>query len=59
MTIEEFNKTGFTGGMKANHAALPDQEFKIISVDFNEKLICIDRDDSPDWCRCENITIVK
>jgi len=63
MTIEEFDKTGFTGQMKCRYKL---QEYDIISVDFEEKLIAIneakrfDYEDcfQPDWKRCENITII-
>jgi len=63
MTIEQFDKTGFTGGMKCRYKL---QEYDIIMVDFEEKLIAINEtktynDDSDDdlfWKRCENITLL-
>lgn len=63
MTIEEFDKTGFTGQMKCEYKG---KEYDIYSVDFEEKIIAIDEtgnfgldnDYSLDWKRCENITIL-
>ena len=59
MTIEEFNKTGFTGNMQC--------EFKnrirdIFSINFDQALIglvedCHGCDDGDiEWVRCENVT---
>ncbi len=62
MTIEQFDNTGFTGGMKCRYKL---QEYDIIMVDFEEKLIAINetQTDEPelqlDWKRCENITLIK
>jgi len=63
MTIEEFDKTRFTGGMKCEYKG---KEYEIISVDFEEKTIAINEFDSfddngaddLDWKRCENITLI-
>jgi len=63
MTIEEFDKTGFTGQMKCEYKG---KEYDIISVDFEERIIAInetqsfddDGRDELDWKRCENITIL-
>lgn len=62
MTAEEFDKTGFTGRMVCLYK---EKEYSIVSVDFEERLIAIyerpiweyEENDSPDWKRCENITI--
>ena len=64
MTTEQFDKTGFTGGMKCEYKG---KEYDIISVDFEERIIAINELDSfddngsddLDWKRCENITILK
>ena len=64
MTIEEFNNTEFTGRMVCFYK---EKEYAIVSVDLGEKLIAIyetddylyDENISPDWKRCENITIIK
>lgn len=64
MTAEEFDKTGFTGQMKCRYKL---QKYDIVSVDFEERLIAIYETDtwehdeyiSPDWKRCENITLIK
>lgn len=63
MTIEEFDKTGFTGQMKCEYKG---KEYDIISVDFEERIIAIDEtgtyeydgENGLDWKRCENITIL-
>jgi hypothetical protein len=34
MTIEQFDNTGFTGGMKVVYA---EQEFDLVSVDFHRR----------------------
>lgn len=64
MTIEEFDKTGFTGGMKCVHKG---KEYEIISVDFEERIIAINEfdifgdngADDLDWKRCENIELLQ
>ena len=64
MTIEEFDKTGFSGQMKCRYKG---NEFIILSVCFQEKLIAVNEtnsfnengDDIFDWKRCENIEIIK
>lgn len=59
MTIDEFDKTGFTGQMKCEYKG---KEYDIISVDFEEKLIGIFEigidQEVLDWKRCENITLI-
>jgi len=62
MTIEQFNKTGFTGKMKCRFQG---EIYGVASVDFEEKLIGIYEEiqgcDNPDeisWKRCENIEII-
>lgn len=62
MTIEEFNKTGFTGCMKAMYKG---QAYEIASVDFEEKLIGLvlnipgSEEGEVSWVRCENCEIVN
>ena len=62
MTIEEFDKIGFTGNMKC---IFQDKEYGIASVDFEERLVGIyemisgsEREDDISWKRFENITIL-
>ena len=58
MTIEEFNKTGFTGKMKIKYK---DEVHDLISVDFEEALFAYSLDDGYEslcWVRCENVSIV-
>lgn len=57
MTIEEFDKTRFTGLMKVRY----DGSIKAIcSVDFKEKLIAfnVDNDEDLHWARCENCELI-
>lgn len=60
MTIQEFNNTGFTGGMTA---IFKGKEYPIVTVDFEESLIGIDENisgaepDTVSWKRCENIEL--
>ena len=62
MTIEEFDKTKFTGGMQVKHK---NKVFDIYSVDFEEKTIAInefneDEDEiALSWKRCENVELIK
>ena len=65
MTIEEFDKAKWTGGMKIIHTWEYDGKRNedvrnVCSVDFIEKLIAfnIDNDEDLHWARCENCTIV-
>ena len=58
MTIEEFNKTGFTGKMKMRYK---NEVYDIVSVDFQEALFAYSLDDGYDnlsWARCENVDLV-
>ena len=62
MTIEEFDKTGFTWRMKCEYKG---KEYEIISVDFEERIIGIFEIDDPrdpeaniDWKRCENVKLL-
>lgn len=60
MTIEEFDKTKFTGGQKGKYRG---KEYPIVSVDFQEKLVGIigywSPDDEEPYCvRCENIELI-
>jgi len=50
MTIEEFDKTGFTGQMVCIYK---EKEYPIVSVDFEERLIAIY--ERPIWEYEENV----
>ena len=60
MTQEQFDKIGWTGGMKAVYK---NTIYDISSVCFEEKLIGIvnycmgSDDDTVHWARCENVEI--
>jgi hypothetical protein len=63
MTIEEFDKTGFTGQMKCRYKL---QEYDVATVDFEERLIGIyemisgaESEEDISWKRCENITLIQ
>ncbi|RYF10504.1 MAG: hypothetical protein EOO42_22525 [Flavobacteriales bacterium] len=58
MTIEKFDNTGFTGGMRVRYDG---SEYDLVSVDFQEKLIAIDefgQGHDATWKRCENVEVV-
>lgn len=59
MSIDEFNKTGFGGGMRCRYMK---RIYDIASVNFPEALLALkDNDDEPEdymWVRCENIELV-
>lgn len=62
MTIEEFDKTGFTGQMKC---IFQGKEYGIATVNFEERLIGIyemisgaESEDDISWKRCENIELL-
>ena len=58
MTIEEFNKTGFTGKMKMKYQG---EVYDVISVDFEESLFAYSLDGDYDhlsWARCENVELI-
>lgn len=58
MTIDEFNNTGFGGGMFAMYKG---KKFPIFAVAFDEALIALDGvvqgSEHPHWVRCENIEL--
>lgn len=63
MTIQEFDKTGWTGEMEGIYKK---EIFDIASVDFEEKLIgllipCNELKDDFEltWVRCENVKLIK
>lgn len=63
MTLEEFDKTGWTGNMKC---IFQDEEYGIATVDFEERLVGIyemisgaESEEEISWKRCEKITIIK
>ena len=56
--IAEFNKTGFTGGMKMKYK---NNTYDVISVDFEEELFAYSLDgdfDNLSWARCENVELI-
>lgn len=61
MTIEEFNKTRFSGNMKVKYK---ERERDLFSVNFAESLIgliedCLGSDDGDvEWVRCENVELI-
>jgi hypothetical protein len=62
MTQEQFDNTGFTGGM---FCVYKEKEFEIVQVDFEERLIGIQElenfeydEHQVDWKRCENVEII-
>ena len=63
MTIEEFDKTGWTGNMKCIFQC---EEYGIATVDFEERLVGIyemisgaESEDDISWKRCENIELLQ
>lgn len=56
MTIQEFNNTGWSGGMKCLYNG---NEHEVGSCDFEEQLVgIVDSNDDIVWVRCENITLI-
>lgn len=56
MTIEEFDKTGFTGQMKIEYKG---EIHELASVDFEEKLVAYSlNDEDLNWVRCENTKLI-
>ncbi len=59
MTREEFDRTIFSSGMKCKHK--DGGTYPVVSLDFEEALLGIDRYDDPNdlsWVRCESVEIV-
>lgn len=58
MTIDEFNNTGFGGGMFAIYRG---GKYPISAVAFDEALLAlddvVDGGEYPSWVRCENVEI--
>ena len=62
MTREEFNKTGFGGGMvalyKIDKRQSKPEEYLVSAVSFNEGLLELNGEDGDRfWVRCESIEI--
>ena len=60
MTIEQFNATGWTAGMKARYT--DGEIYAIASCDFGEHLVGLkgvvqNEPDEVSWVRCENVTL--
>lgn len=57
MTIEQFDKTGFSANMRVDYLG---QIYHLVSVDFKEKLFGIDMYGAADlkWVRCENVNLI-
>ena len=63
MTIEEFDRTGWSGGMSAKYHS-DNEVYPIGSCDFEEKLVGLlgviaSQPDELSWVRCENVTLIK
>lgn len=63
MTLDQFNATGWTAGMKAQYHG-DNQTYPVLAVDFAEQLIGLKGvvQNDPDeiyWARCENITLIS
>lgn len=63
MTLDEFNKTRWTVGMRAKYHG-DDQVYPIASCDFGEQLVGLkgviqNEPDEISWVRCENVTLCK
>jgi hypothetical protein len=59
MTIDQFDCMSFKSDMKAMYDG---QEFDVVSVDFEEKLIGLEDPEFPEetkWVRCENCQIIN
>lgn len=56
MTIEDFNKIPFSGGMLAK---IKDKKFPIVSCDFEDKTIAIQKDKFILWISYKNIKKVN
>lgn len=57
MTKQEFDNQAWSAGMKCIYK---NSEYKIISVNFEERLFAIECvDDDEIWVRCENIKLIK
>ena len=62
MSIDEFNRTKFTGNMKVTHNG---RARELFSVNFEESLIglledCAGHDlGDIEWVRCENVTVIS
>jgi len=62
MTIDEFNKTGFTGNMFCMYQG---KKMFVMSVDFTEALFGLteEKADIPpeewSWVRCENVELIN
>jgi len=61
MTIEQFNSTRWTFGMKAKYS--DGEIYPVASCDFGEKLVGLkgvvqSEPDEVSWVRCENVTLM-
>lgn len=61
MTIEEFNNTGWSGGMTAQYHH-DGKNYPVASCDFAEQLVGLkgivqNEPDEISWVRCENISL--
>lgn len=58
MTIEQFDETKWTGGMRITYR---EKVYDVCSVNFLEKLVAFNTDNDEDlnWARCENVTLIK
>lgn len=58
MTIDQFNETKWTGGMRITYR---EKIYDVCSVNFLEKLVAfnLENDEDLNWARCENVTLIK
>lgn len=57
MTIEQFDKTAFTKGMRAKTE--DGYIYYIVSLDLEERLIGVKTVADISWLRCENIELIN
>jgi hypothetical protein len=62
MTLDQFDKTAWTCGMKAQYHG-DNKTYPVASCDFEERLIGLHHvvfgePDKVTWVRCENVTLV-
>lgn len=56
MTKEEFDRTGWTGGMKAIYNG---KEYEVLSVDFEDKTIDLIDADGIETVNCEKVYLIE
>ncbi len=56
MTKEEFDRTGWTGNMKAIYKG---KEYEVLSVDFQDKTIDLIDADGIETVNCEKVYLIE